>query len=221
MSQTIISGYLHLIQKELNLINIPPLVVHACFQFHGKVDESFESRFPLNNFDFDFGDNNKQIMLPSLSGQVQWAVGTAKFNPNHSIIATWTFKIHSIRNLVFSIVDNENSSIYSIHESGRTRIHRWKCDGFDGWLPMAAEIIHPNGSLIAFGKGDTFKITLDTYNMVVKVKRNEQNEVIIFKCNERPSELMGNCPWKIMIRVQSYIKAISLSLIEFDIVHVC
>ena len=199
------------------------MVVHTCFQFHGKFDECFESRFPWDDIDFDFGDDNKRITLPCLSGQIQWVVGTAKINPNASMIATWTFKIHCIRSLALCIVDNENNSICSIHQDGRTHVYRWKCDGFDAWRSID-KMIHLNEineSIISFGDGDTFKVILDTYNKVIKWRRNEQSEIIIFKCNATPSQLLGRCPWKFMIRMQSYHKATSLSLINFEIVHVC
>ena len=92
-SEIIVHGYLHELQQEMKLLNIPPLIMSTCLVFYK--DEDFFVPTDLGYYAFE--DNNKTTK--KLFGK-EFTIWQPRVKSNVSIdfkiplIATWTIKIN-------------------------------------------------------------------------------------------------------------------------------
>ena len=203
-------GYIHRLQKQLKIINLPPIIPFTCLQFARDEDYLWSSNkyFTLTN------DNKTVTRTKFRDAWGNHAIGNKVIDINIPLIARWTIKIEKCKIYASGIciglvADDDSLEVYA-----RTIVEVYN----SGVLCQNSNHVEHNKAIyekehVKFGEGDTYQFTLNTKEMTIKSRINNNPENKIFDKSDE-CKLNPHDKWRFYIGL--FQNGNSVKLIDFE-----
>ena len=188
-TELLIFGYMRLMESELELSIIPPLVIHLCILFY-RIQECFD-RAPDT---FEISDNNLRVKNVSNSGWKHTVYCQYPIPSMSNLIYEWTFKfqIHGQERTYtsngFGLASNDNCVDMDFCQNVSPYIPNYGMyDGTGGDAQKNRLRIGSAG--LIFADGDVIKIILNLKKQTLGHQVNDMNVNIVFNDIEKSDNI--------------------------------
>lgn len=172
-TEMICKAFFHCLKQELNLQNIPPLVMHKCVQFY-----RFNEEFNTKNRYLRLSEDNRRITRTTFENSWgDYAIGSFNIDLKLPQIITWTLKVNQCSEFGSGIrcgfIDDKMAEIIEIYNSGNGSVmNTYKCS-----LRRSQDIWQKS---LRFGYGDVYKLVLNTKDVTINCQINDEKIVQLF-----------------------------------------
>ena len=226
-------GYIHQSQRELNIALFPTVIIEQCMNY---IIEPIMIDYFENGEGGHKISNTLELREYNPSGsrvrrETKWATCKIIIDPNKNVIATWTLKINSMKDcngrvgksgrIAIGFGDQQDDCFFQINPLGVCSI----ISHYENYYNL--ETLYDQGAFIGtdlkghgYEQGDTYRIILDTKDMIIKCACNDNMEHIIASVpsGKRKKKTPKNRnEWKLYVHV---IRGCSMTVTNFDIVYV-
>eukprot|EP01084_Bolivina_argentea_P234818 395306_1 len=189
-------GYIHDMEKQLDLPSIPLLIIYKCLLF-GKDEDYFKN----GNKDYKFSNKDTTITKLQNNYWSERVSSNVEINGNWKVIVKWTIKVNKCTEYALGII------VGLTQLNIDTKEKRMLCDLCNSGICNGQK--YP--SKFEFGDNDIFSVILDLYGKKIKYKLNDKKEILFA---DLPSKLNNK---KFSFFANIFYSNNSITLIDFAI----